>query len=126
MRLSTTSWSLSPDEWETWCISGLWGDVPNEKVTLTFGLPPPSDRARVHGELHLGWNGPTVRAGTGDGAPPAPLAWDEQGGEAEALVDELLARLPSEKRAALDRQLAPSKTLLDAVPVLLPHGAAPD
>jgi hypothetical protein len=107
-------------------ISGLWGDVPNEKLTLTFALPPPSDRARVHGELHLRWNGPTVRAGAGEGAPAAPAAWDEQGGEAEALVEELLARLPSEKRAALDRQLAPSRTLLDTVPVLLQHGAAPE
>ena len=26
-------------------ISGFWGDAPNEKVTLTFALPPPSDRA---------------------------------------------------------------------------------
>ncbi|HVD76287.1 MAG TPA: hypothetical protein VNH43_01695 [Vicinamibacteria bacterium] len=103
-------------------ISGRWADVPNEKVTLTFALPPPSDRARVHGELHLRWNGPTVGAGGGDGAPAAPSAWDEQGGEAEALVEDLLARLPPEKRQALDPQLGPSKSLLDAVPVVLQHG----
>jgi hypothetical protein len=105
-------------------ISGLWGDVPNEKVALTFALPPPSDRARVHGELHLRWNGPTVRAGAGNDAPAAPAAWDEQGGEAEALVEELVARLPPEKRDALDRQLAAGPIALDSIPVVLLRGAA--
>jgi len=63
-----------------------------------------------------------VGAGARDSAPAAPSTWDEQGGEAEALVEDLLARLPPEKRQALDPQLAPSKSLLDAVPVVLQHG----
>jgi hypothetical protein len=107
-------------------ISGRWGDVPSEKVTLTFALPPPSNRARVHGELHLRWDGPTAQAAAGGsgGPPPAPLEWEKQGGEAEALVEELVARLPPEKREALDRQLAAGPIPLDSVPVVLQHGAA--
>jgi hypothetical protein len=106
-------------------ISGIWGDVPNEMVTLTFSLPPPCDRARVHGELHLRWDGPTApaAAGVSGGPPPAPLEWEVQGGEAEALVEELVARLPPEKREALDRQLTAGPIPLDSVPVVLQRGA---
>ena len=78
-------------------ISGSWGDVPNEMVTLTFSLPPRCDRARVHGELHLRWDGPTApaAAGVSGGPPPAPL----------------------------DRELAAGPIPLDSVPVVLQRGA---
>jgi hypothetical protein len=105
-------------------VSGFWRDVPNEQVTLTFALPPPSDRARVHGELHLRWTGATLRAAGGAGASLRPAEWEEQGGEAEALVEGLLARLPAEKRAAFEREVAPQRSVLDAVPVVLQRGTS--
>ena len=105
-------------------VSGFWRDVPDESLNLTFALPPPSARTRVHGELHLRWSGPTLRAGIRRGAkasPPAPAEWEEQGGEAEALVEDLLARLPADRRAALERE--PHALTLDSVEVELEHGS---
>ncbi len=110
-------------------VSGWWRDEPGEAVTLTLALPPPSARTRVHGELHLRWSGPTVRSGVrgrAKGSPPAPAEWEEQGGEAEALVDELLARLPPGKRAALERGAALQAPTLDSVEVELEHGRPDD
>ncbi len=107
-------------------VSGWWRDAPDEAVTLTFALPPPSFRARVHGELHLRWSGPTLRAAAGGrpaGTRPAPAEWNEQGGDAEALVAELVARLPARKRDALEREATLPAPTLDAVPVVLQHGA---
>ena len=103
-------------------VSGFWRDVPNEQVTLTFALPPPSDRARVHGELHLRWDGTTRSAGGGRAASVRPASWEKEGGEAEALVERLLARLPAEKRGALERDVTPERTVLDSVPVVLQRG----
>ncbi len=107
-------------------VSGWWRDAPDEAVTLTFAQPPPSARTRVHGELHLRWSGPTDQSlihGRANGSPPAPAEWEEQGGEAEALVEDLLARLPPDKRAALERE-GPQVPTLDLVPVVLQHGTA--
>ena len=107
-------------------VSGWWRDVPNESINLTFALPPPSAGTRVHGELHLRWSGPTLQAAARNragGSPPAPPAWEEQGGEAEALVEDLLGRLPADKRRAVERAAAPAAVTLDTVPVELQHGA---
>jgi hypothetical protein len=53
-----------------------------------------------------------------------PASREKEGGEAEALVERLLARLPAEKRGALERDVTPEKTVLDSVPVVLQHGPA--
>jgi hypothetical protein len=105
-------------------VSGWWRDAPDQAVTLTFALPPPSARTRVHGELHLRWSGPTVRSdGRTRAKAAAPAEWEEQGGEAEALVEGLLARLPAHKRATLEREAAPPALTLDRMPVVLEHGS---
>jgi hypothetical protein len=103
-------------------ISGWWRDVAGEKVTLTFGLPPPSAGARVHGELHLRWTGATSQRAAREAAP-APGEWEAQGGEAEALFEDLLARLTPEKRAALERQAGEDRRSLDMTPVTLERGS---
>jgi hypothetical protein len=101
-------------------ISGWVRDVPGVRVGLTFALPPPSARGLVHGELHLSWTGGALGAPGGDvkDAADAPAEWPRQGGEGEALLEELAARLTPPDREALERGTE-ARTALASVPVVL-------
>jgi hypothetical protein len=102
-------------------ITGSWRDFPGARVRLAFTLPAPSARGLVHGELHMRWTGSMQQSADGDtpAARPAGVEWAEQGGGGEALLEELFARLPPEKREALEREFPERRASLDWAPVVL-------
>lgn len=105
-------------------ISGFVRDVPGVAVRLTFALPPPSARGLVHGELHLRWTGgaldqPGDLSTDGRAAQPARAEWARQGGEAEAQLEELAARLSPETREMLEREPPQARASFRAVSVRL-------
>jgi hypothetical protein len=99
-------------------ISSSWSAVPGQRVDLSFNLPPPSSRGRVHGELILRWTGARVAAPEKleDVARPER---EEREGSAEARIAALAEGLTTEQRAVYEKALGSDSRTRDrgALPV---------
>jgi hypothetical protein len=83
--------------------------IPNEGAVVSFNLPPPSERGRINGMLHLKWSvaadHPTSQF-LSVRTPPQELLAGRAGGEheeAEGLTTELIQRLTPNQGAAIER-----------------------
>jgi len=95
---------------------------------VTFDLPPPDAQGRINGALHLHWTGNQLQSATdpvgqvtttidnpelgqaiqgGQAAPTIQSEGDSpsNGGDAEALIGDMLARMTPEKEAALEASI---------------------
>ena len=103
-------------------VAGWWTAVPGQHVSVTFQLPAPDERARVHGELALNWSGPA--------APPERVAGvsrpvRERGDGPEPLIEELVAGMSPRQRRALHEREPRAAVPEDLVPVVLQPGPPP-
>ena len=104
--------------------SGLgwsWGTTPGQKVNVTFQLPAPDVRGRIHGELVLNWTGTAVAAAEplAEAAAAALPGTEERGNEGEALVSALIRDLTPEQRTVFERGLARPLARPDRAPMRL-------
>jgi hypothetical protein len=101
-------------------VFAWWTSAPGQHVTVTFQLPAPDARGRVHGELHLAWSGPAAPPDAGISVPrPAR----ERGDGPEPLVEDLVASLSPQQRRELGRREPLAAE--DRVPVVLQAGPPP-
>jgi hypothetical protein len=103
-------------------VSAWWTPTPGQDVRVTFQLPAPEARGRVHGELALRW--------LGTPAPPEPLASGvrparDRGEGPEPLVEDLIAGMPPHRRRALEERASPAAAAPDLVRVALRRGPPP-
>jgi hypothetical protein len=100
-------------------LSAWWSARPGRQVDITFQLPPPAERGRVHGEIVLVWSG-SPSAPTPPGLAPPER---EREGGAEALLQDVVEGLSPAQRRALDA--GDEAAVEDRVPVPLERGDPP-
>jgi hypothetical protein len=102
-------------------VRAWWSAAAGHHVSVTFELPAPEARGRVHGEIRLNWSGPAAPpAAVASGAPPV----HERGEGPEPLVEDLIAGMTPRQRRALERR-EPAAVTADLVPVVLQRGPPP-
>jgi hypothetical protein len=101
-------------------IRGWWTPVAGRHVVVTFQLPPPDAHGRIHGELVLVWSGGSAAAEPATSSPRPQQK--EDGGDPEALIEELIAGLTPAQRTALALAEPRAETTLDEIPVKLERG----
>ena len=80
--------------------------IPNEGAIVTFSLPPPSERARINGMLHLKWSiAENRRPSAIQLGSVQQLVTNErrEQEDAEGLTTPLIQRLKPEQKAALEK-----------------------
>jgi hypothetical protein len=100
-------------------VRGWWTAVPGQHLNVTFELPAPDDRGRVHGELVLVWQGASASAAPlrSHGRPPR-----RERDNPEQLVADLIAGLGPEERRALSAREPRAAATPDLIPVVLRRG----